>query len=208
MKESIAIAMVGVGICTAAPAFAGRTVVVDQVIDLNRSMFRADGSDIYLGTAPPTLMESGDVIEGTVLFRGGHIQNFGSKDLWVFSWKMAVERVGLETSSWAMSFVDDKGGFFGTKKITGGYPDGYSVSVTAAGPADVYGLRYRIAFVRGQQGWNFAFNPIAINARYAEGDIFTSAVPEPSSWAMMAMGFAGLALAMRRRRAAGATVHA
>lgn len=37
---------------------------------------------------------------------------------------------------------------------------------------------------------------------YNGGDIFTSAVPEPSTWAMMILGFFGLGSALRRRRSA------
>jgi hypothetical protein len=40
----------------------------------------------------------------------------------------------------------------------------------------------------------------SIDIAQSQGSISEAAVPEPSTWAMMALGFAGLAFAYRRTR--------
>lgn len=78
-------------------------------------------------------------------------------------------------------------------------------------PFDVYGIRYRVKYGGmdigvGYRTGIFRFEPTIVGGDYAEGEAFAAAVPEPSSWAMMALGFAGLELAMRRRRRAGGAI--
>ena len=53
------------------------------------------------------------------------------------------------------------------------------------------------SYIRG----SFAGGPSDIGLIGASAPLFSSAVPEPSTWAMMLIGFAGLGAVLRRRRA-------
>jgi hypothetical protein len=109
-----------------------------------------------------------------------------------------------------MSLLNAAGEAFGTP-FYGDAPIVSAASRAAAGPFDVYGFRYRIAFdavVSGGKATtaDFVLKPVIFNGGYAPGDISASAVPEPSSWAMMALGFAALGLAMRRLAGASTAI--
>ena len=118
----------------------------------------------------------------------------------------------LDYSTKSMRLLNEKGEAFGQQGVFGGHWGDRTISATTASVGNmsgVYGFHYEITFagidIIGPEAMaqiaDFALDPIVYNARYAPGDLFASAVPESSSWAMMAVGFAGLGLAMRRRKA-------
>lgn len=65
---------------------AGRTFIVDQVIDLDRDMFTTRNSDVHLGVPEATKVQPGDTIDGTVRFRGGHFQPIGYEPFYIYGW--------------------------------------------------------------------------------------------------------------------------
>lgn len=127
---------------------------------------------------------------------------YDPRNFTIYSW-IEAPNATLRVGSKSMALLNAAGEVFGTPF----YGDALIVSAAsraAAGPFDVYGFRYRIAFDAVVSGGkaaaaDFVLKPVIFNGGYGPGDISASSVPEPSSWAMMALGFAGLGLAMRRR---------
>lgn len=197
---------IGVCICiaTASPAAASKIFVIDQSVDLYPERFEREGARIDLGKAALSEIRSDDIVQGTVWFRRGHVRVYDPRNFTIYSW-IEAPNATLRVGSKSMSLLNAAGEAFGTPF----YGDALIVSAAsraAAGPFDVYGFRYRIAFDAVVSGGkaaaaDFVLKPVIFNGGYAPGDILASAVPESSSWVMMALGFAGLGLAVRRRRA-------
>ena len=227
MKTIIGIAMACGCACLMTPALAAKTYTLNEVIDLKSDAvfpyFGKSDANLPLATTQLVEYQSNDVIEGTIWFKGGHIQPIDPKTFFIFgqakgyAWSSEIVQED-------MVLLDAAGNDFGSRKrfpdnfmypLSGNYFDQVYLGAYLPGadkPYDVYGIRYRIAYgevkgTDGRTGGLFRLNPTAYDVRYAEGDLFASAVPEPSSWALMTLGFAGLGLAMRRR-ASGVAVAA
>lgn len=221
MKKSIAIALACTCACLTSPALATTHVVTDTIDVRNSYGLSHNAGEVQIGRTTPLEVFSGDIVKGTIWFVGGHIQAVDPARFLMFGYAAGYQSY-TEIIDKKMSLLNGSGHEFGegmTFPQNFLYPGNYANQAFvgannpgATGSFDVYGIRYEISYGRTfgtfVQSATLRFDPIVYSGRYAEGDIFSSAVPEPSSWAMMAMGFAGLALTMRRRRAAEATVHA
>lgn len=176
-----------------------------------------------IGSSAQVAIASGDTVQGTIIFKGGHVQSRDYQDFLAYGFS-TLRPDAEEIVHQEMFFLDAAGNTFGQRKVlpqdpkyVGGYSNRSYLGVydpNATAPIDVYGIRYRITYgkISSYDYYNsyhptFYFRPVVYNARYVSGDLFTSAVPEPSSWAMMGLGFAGLGVALRggrrRRRRAG-----
>lgn len=83
----------------------------------------------------------------------------------------------------------ETGSLFGSRSITSVVQNS-QVDATLNGSA--------LAALNGARGSQFA-----LGGTLRAGDVIPGAVPEPATWAMMLMGFAGMGLSMRRSRKVG-----
>ncbi|MDR6125363.1 hypothetical protein QE361_000956 [Sphingomonas sp. SORGH_AS802] len=177
-----------------------------RVVGISESTFINGDSRTNLKAGEVVKIKPGDTIVETIYFRGGHIKGVNSQDFLVFGSISDSENL-IKSDFKDLKFLDVNGKLFGEKRHMS-YLDSVMIAakgLDGSGAPEVYGLRYQIRFdsdaSRARASIvDFSFRPRAVNAQYVPGDLFASAVPEPSSWAMMGLGFAGLGVALRDRR--------
>jgi PEP-CTERM motif len=78
----------------------------------------------------------------------------------------------------------------------------YNVTLAASGTVTAYLSQISVAAIADPQLTIPASDPSAssYSIAYSPGLLSTTGVPEPSTWAMMLIGFAGLGFAFRRSR--------
>lgn len=134
----------------------------------------------------------------------------------------AVYKSPLDGSGSQTTFLPQNGGYSGVEQVTVGSKDYVFVvndgfqprelcySGSASGCVTLPNSRYEDLAFDGRYLWaaDFYGNRIdKIDLLGDDGSILTSGVPEPSTWAMLVMGFAGVGfLAQRRRKRSALTI--
>lgn len=134
----------------------------------------------------------------------------------------AVYNSPLDGSGSQTTFLPQNGGYSGVEQVTVGSKDYVFVvndgfqprelcySGSASGCVTLPNSRYEDLAFDGRYLWaaDFYGNRIdKIDLLGDDGSILTSGVPEPSTWAMLVMGFAGVGfLAQRRRKRSALTI--
>jgi hypothetical protein len=158
-------------------SFDGGTLIGSLVLDVDSTGFASSGTAAISGPGLPGVETLGLVPVGDTYEAGDGTDLFGQDNMWP---------------------IDASGFTFGTNapgSLTGGYVFGFELGGEVSGCAqtDVCG------FVAGPGGPGNLYNA-------TEALTFTqTAAPEPSTWAMMLVGFAGLGYAGYRAQRKSAT---
>lgn len=207
---------IGTLVCGTANVASAAIISQDYVVTINpENVDRYGSADRYFNDQPTLQISSGDTFKGTIKLQGGqflpkrnvnlHAEFYLSnhpniRASYDFTGLMyLIDDAGNDLTR--SSFFDWGSSFF--TSIRSGYNQNTNLSEKVAG------MRFEIKFSRLSY-WNKA-GPVDVRLGRISATPFASnisAVPEPSTWAMMMLGMAGVGLAMRRRRASASVVHA
>jgi len=205
----MALALAAACACSAASA---ATVNYSAVIDLDASMFDVNGTLVVPLPGGPIALNVGDILQGTITFaNNGRITVFDGM-------------VPINRETMTATFSPDNGtsaqsiGTFGFLGREGDYqlPDtiqsfGFVGAVGFGRPANYTnssfsfsGVTFSLTYVDDLEPQDVPFTSHVTPNLWSfpfEVTTISEAVPEPSTWAMLVLGFGAIGQGLRRRRA-------
>lgn len=205
-KLHIKTAMV-LGIVLSAGTANAAAYVGNAVVDLSQNTpgvvlgINVDKSHIS-GTATPPLL-AGDTLSGHVTFaNNGIVTIYNDVQEYVQFW-VANQALSSNLTYSDFQFTGLSGNLIPLNDFSGGFTG----CCAGSGPLPPSNLTSSsFSFTGFDYSFNFrnphdSFSPyIFFTSKASYTDDLTSGVPEPSTWAMMVLGFGGIGFAMRRRR--------
>ena len=216
MRHNFLIALaVAATLAAASPGIAA-TVTGQTTADLNAGTFSPDGTKLSFGgndIAPISLtLNQGDTLDFTIDFLGDQRLSVGGLDRLQLYLNIGQPGGGTATSSNRQLFLLGSGGetIFTTSSNTLAQTNGAIFGalffaddlVTVTSPLIFSGVRIVLP-VSYDDGLprTYQFASLSMTGLSDDFEILSSATPEPSTWAMLIIGFGAVGAMTRRRRA-------
>lgn len=162
----------------------GNLQLIVRAFDASGKQIQVTSNFTGLGATSGAPFESGDLNAGSLL--GGAAPG----EYLTLTFNQAVNLTGVRLSGWSdLPLINDSGALsWGSKSFTLGSNNDHGLLLSTFSPVGASGTTFKL-----QATGTSAFRLGGLNV--------TAAVPEPGTYALMALGLAGLGVVARRRQA-------